>query len=136
MLTKYIAKFSETKSYGEWFTDSENNGAPEHPIQLPFVVFDDIVDLFVSEFYQFAESHPEYQLTNYSLILRNNAIGWNGESMRNVNTDALDEQCILALIMAAIRAERFCDGALFGFFSDGYILKWLKRLKEIDDSVA
>jgi hypothetical protein len=56
--------------------------------------------------------------------------------MRNVNTDALDEQCILALIMAAIRAERFCDGALFGFFSDGYILKWLKRLKEIDDSVA
>jgi len=136
VLTKYIAKFSETKSYGEWFTDSENNGAPEHPIQLPFVVFDDIVDLFVSEFYQFAESHPEYQLTNYSLILRNNAIGWNGESMRNVNTDALDEQCILALIMAAIRAERFCDGALFGFFSDGYILKWLKRLKEIDDSVA
>jgi hypothetical protein len=34
--------------------------------------------------------------------------------------------------MGAIRAERFCDGALLGFFKDGYILKWLKRLKDID----
>lgn len=28
----------------------------------------------------------------------------------------------------------FCDGALLSFFEDGFILKWLKRLKAIDDS--
>lgn len=56
--------------------------------------------------------------------------------MRNANVDTLDAKCILALIMGAIRAERFCDGALLSFFKDGYILRWLKRLKEIDDSNA
>ncbi len=36
--------------------------------------------------------------------------------------------------MGAIRAERFCDGALLSFFKDGYMLKWLKRLKALDSS--
>ncbi|MFQ8599328.1 MAG: DUF6508 domain-containing protein [Oscillospiraceae bacterium] len=37
---------------------------------------------------------------------------------------------VMALIMA-VRAERFCDGALLGFFKDGSIRKWLERLKEV-----
>jgi hypothetical protein len=32
----------------------------------------------------------------------------------------------------SIRAERFCDGALLGFFEKGCVGKWLERLKEID----
>lgn len=133
VLTKYIGKFSETKSFGEWIVDRENDGTPEHPIQFPFVNFDEVVRSFLAEFYQFSESHPEYQLADYSLILINNGIEWNSESMRNADVDALNEQCILALIMGAIRAERFSNGALLGFLEDGYILKWLKRLKSIDD---
>ena len=43
-----------------------------------------------------------------------------------------DAQCVLALILGAVRAERFCDGALMGFFKDGSIEKWLTRLLEID----
>ena len=38
----------------------------------------------------------------------------------------------MALIMAAVRAERFCDGALKEFFENGSIEKWLLRLKELD----
>lgn len=38
----------------------------------------------------------------------------------------------MALIIGAIRAERFCNGALLGSFEDGSIRKWLERLKEID----
>ena len=52
--------------------------------------------------------------------------------MRKADVDRPDAQCVLALIMVAIRDERFCDGALLGFFKDGCILKWLKRLKDID----
>lgn len=39
----------------------------------------------------------------------------------------------MALITGAVRAERFCDGALLGFFKDGSIRKWLERLKELDN---
>lgn len=134
LLTKYIGKISEAESYGEWFIDKENDGTPDHPIQMPFVNFDDIVNLFVDDFYQFSEGHPEYQLTEYGSILEKNGIKWDDVSMRNADVDALDEQCLLALIMGAIRAERFCDGALLSFFKDGYMLKWLKRLKALDSS--
>ena len=124
VLTKYIGRISEAKSYGEWAT---------RPIQMPYVNLSELVDSFVTEFCQFSKSHPEYQLTNYRSILDKNGIEWGSVSMRNVDVDTIDEQCTLALIMRAIRAKRFCDGALLSFFEDGCILKWLKRLKAIDD---
>lgn len=49
--------------------------------------------------------------------------------MTNVNIDELNGQAVLALIMGAVRAERFCSGALEGFLQNGSIIKWLKRLK-------
>lgn len=42
-------------------------------------------------------------------------------------------QLVMALIVGAIRAERFCDGALLGFLENGCVVKWLERLKQIDD---
>lgn len=53
---------------------------------------------------------------------------------RSAAVDTLDAQCILVLIMGAIRAERFSDDALLNFFKDGFILKWLERLKAIEGS--
>lgn len=52
--------------------------------------------------------------------------------MNGANLDALDGKTIMALLMGAVRAERFCDGALLGYFKDGAITKRLKRLEEID----
>ena len=120
------------QGHGEWIIDQENDGTLEHPIQWPFVGYSELVYEFEHEFYQFAESHSEYQLTSYGDILERNSLKWAGEEMRNADVDRPDAQCVLALIMVAIRAERFCDGALLGFFKDGCILKWLKRLKDID----
>jgi ADP-ribosyl-[dinitrogen reductase] hydrolase len=81
MLTKYIGKLSDTENFGEWFIDGENEGSSEHPIQMPFVNFDDLVYMFVEEFYQFSESYPEYQLSRYSSILENNGLKWNDRAM-------------------------------------------------------
>lgn len=134
LLTKYIGKISEDKSYGQWIIDRENDGTPEHPIQIPFVNYREIVKSFVDDFYLFTGSHPEYHLTEYGSILEKHGLKWDDSSMRNAKVDTLDEQCLLALMMGAIRAERFCDGALLSFFENGYMLKWLKRLKVIDDS--
>lgn len=52
--------------------------------------------------------------------------------MVKAEADHLDAQCIIALIYGAIRAERFCDGAVLGFLKDGLITKWLERLKTLD----
>lgn len=38
--------------------------------------------------------------------------------------------------MGAVRAERFCDGALIGFFEDGAILRLLEHPKEIDEGTG
>ena len=54
-------------------------------------------------------------------------------TMREVDTSALDGKCITALLMGAIRADRFSEGALLHFFEAGTITKWLNRLKEIDE---
>ena len=131
-LTQHISNLSDTEYFGEWVFDSRNDGSLVHPIQIPFVDFSELVDAFVDEFYQFSESHPEYQLQSYGDILEKNGIKWDDEPMRGADVEHLNEQVILALMMGAIRAERFCDGALLRFFKDGYMLKWLKRLKAID----
>lgn len=132
VLTKYINELEEAEVFGEWVVDRKNDGSLERPIQFPFVNFSKVSDMFVVEFYKFSESHPEYELQQYGDILERNGLKWDNALMRRADVENLDEQVILALIMGAIRAERFCDGALLGFFEDGYMLKWLKRLKEID----
>ena len=50
------------------------------------------------------------------------------------DVSTLGGKCILALIMGAVRAERFVDGALLNFFRTGTITKWLRRLQEIDET--
>jgi hypothetical protein len=54
--------------------------------------------------------------------------------MSEADVSGADVTCVLALLVGAVRAERFCDGALLRFFREGCIRRWLERLKEIDDS--
>ena len=133
-LTKYIGKIASAESYGEWVIDRQNDGSPEHPIQMPFVGYSQLVRSFEDEFYHFHEGHPHYKLADYGGILEKHDIpwGWGSSEMHDADVSNFDEQVVLALIMGAIRSERFCDGALLGFFQDGCMLKWLQRLKDID----
>ena len=130
-LTDYIP-FIEDDKFGEWIIDRENDGTMEHPIQFPFVSYSEMVRKFERDVYEFMEEHPEYGLNRYGEILEQNHIEWGTKSMNEAKLDALDGKTIMALLMGAVRAERFCDGALLGFFEDGAISKWLKRLEEID----
>ena len=45
------------------------------------------------------------------------------------------ETAVVDLIYGAIRAERFCDGAILAFLKDGTIVRWLERLKTLDANV-
>ncbi|GLF92234.1 hypothetical protein Saga11_34930 [Bacillus safensis] len=131
ILTKYISMLQEDR-IGEWVIDQENDGTAEHPIQMPFVNYSETVRHFIEDVYTFAEHHQEMELTRYREILLENGIEWGTNDMEHVDISNLNAQCVLALIMGALRAERFSERAIFNFFKSGAILKWLERLKNLD----
>ena len=132
-LIKYLPLL-EDDNFGAWVIDRENDGTPEHPIQMPFVNYSEMVHHFIEDVYDFSENNKDFKLTRYGEILEKNGFEWGSKSMSEANVSSLDAQCVMALIMGAVRAERFCDGALLGFFKDGSIKKWLERLKELDNT--
>lgn len=122
--------------YGSWIIDRENDGSPENPIQMPFVSYSEIVRKFMDAVFTFEKNHPEYGLNRYRDILEQNGIEWGSVSMDAVDVSGKDGICVVALLLGAVRAERFCDGALLGFFQKGSIQRWLECLKEIDGDVT
>lgn len=53
--------------------------------------------------------------------------------MSGAIVEDLDAKVVCALIVGAVRAERFCDGALLNFFKNGSMMRWLCRLQEINE---
>ena len=130
-LTKYIDVF-DGDSFGTWIIDRENDGTPEHPIQMPFVNYSEMVHRFIDDVYAFSDNNKDFELTRYGEILERNGLEWGTKSMSEADVSSLDARCVMALIMGAVRAERFCDGALLSFFKGGSIRRWLVRLHELD----
>lgn len=126
----------KTDDYGEWIIDRENDGTPEHPIQIPFVKYDETVHKLINVIYKFVKDHPEYELNNYREILEKNGIGWGTESMTKADVANLDGKAVMALLFGAVRADRFCEGALLSFCKNGSIAGWLERLKELDENAT
>ena len=133
VLTKYI-NLLKNDNVGEWNCDKENDGSSERPIQLPFVIYSITVDKLADDIYKFAKESDEIVPSKYAEILQANGIEWNSDSMIKADVSVLDAQCILALLIASLRAERFCDGALLGFIESGAVTRWLKRLQELDEA--
>lgn len=130
-LTKHLDEFTGAE-FGTWIIDKKNDGTPEHPLQFPFVNYSCVVDQFIDDVYSLVDNHEEMGLHSYIKILEDNGIKWSWEPMVKAEVDNLDAQCIIALIFGAIRAERFCDGAILAFLKDGTIVRWLERLKTLD----
>lgn len=129
ILTKYIPLI-QADNIGEWVIDKKNDGTPEHPIQLPFVGYSEMVNNFLHDIYIFEQSNKDMELTRYGDILKENGIEWGLESMKKADTSNLDAQCVLALIMGAVRAERFCDGALLDYFKTGLYIEMAGKIKQ------
>ena len=132
-LTKYI-NLLENDNVGEWSCDKENAGSAERPMHLPFVIYSITVHKLADDIYKFAKESDEIVPSNYAEILQANGIKWGYDSMMKADASGLDAQCILALLIASLRAERFCDGALLDFIESGAVTRWLKRLQELDEA--
>jgi len=131
-LTKYISMI-DADDIGEWIVNNENDGTPEHPIQFPFVSYSDMVSSFIEDVYDFEEANKEMNLSRYSEILNKKNLQWESTSMKDADISSLDGQCIMAIIIAAVRAEGFSDGVLMQFFKNGSMRKWLERLIKLSD---
>lgn len=131
LLTKYIPLLRRER-LGEWVIDKENDGTAEHPIQMPYVNYSETVRRFIEDVYTFAEQHQEMEITRYREILKENGIEWGMNDMEDVDVSNLNSQCVLALIMGVLRAERFCEGVILDFFTNGTIVKWLERLEGLE----
>lgn len=131
--TKYI-NLLKNDNDGEWICDKENDGSSERPIHVPFVSYSIAVNNLADDIYKFAKESNEIVPSKYAEILQTNGIEWGYDSMMKADASVLDAQCILALLIASLRAERFCDGALLGFIKNGAVIRWLKRLQELDEA--
>ena len=123
-LTKYLDGFKE-ESYGEWVID-------ENKVHFPYVNYTDEVRNFLGDVMAFVDAHEEMDLKRYSSILEDLGIEMSTETMAEADPNDLDGRALMALIVASMRGERFCDGFLLRLLNEGCVVKWLKRLKEID----
>lgn len=132
-LTDFIPLF-EKYEFGKWISDNKIDGTPEPPIQLSFVAYSKVVMDFIKEVYSFQKEHEEYHLNEYQRILEDNGVKWAIDSMTAADESSLDGQCVMALILGVIRADRFSEGTVLTFLKEGIITRWLERLSEIDDA--
>ncbi len=124
-LFKYIEPLSE-KDIGELVASYTRNGI----VHLPFYRYSKDVMDFIVEVHNVAKEANEM---NYAEILEENNINWSSSSMSGVDIKELSSKVLFALILAAVRADRFCEGALFGFLREGTIQKWLRQLKKNEE---
>ena len=130
LLTKYIQVF-ENGDFGEWFIDKENDGSMEHPIQMPYVMYSKTVDDFIDDVHRFVDLHEDMGLTDYRKVIEDRGIDMSEAKQADITN--IDVIGLCALIVANVRAERFCDGAILSSCKDGTFIKWLNRLKELDN---
>lgn len=57
--------------------------------------------------YRFIDEHKEMELTRYGDILEKSDIKWDAQSMKHADVSALDGRTVMALLVGAVRAERF-----------------------------
>lgn len=135
-LTNLLPELSDSKAAGEWIADHKNDGTKEHPIQFPFVVYAEAVTKLEDNIYAFEKEHPELSLNKYSAILEEQGVKWDMRSMSSADVSAFTGRQVAALLLGAVRAEHFCDGALKEFVENGSVKRWLERLVEIDKTAS
>ena len=132
-IISFLPRLNRT-AHGETYPKHQaDDGRIKEPYMMPFYSYADVIREFEDAVYAFEEEHPEFQLNHYSDVLLLNGIHWEINSILKADVSQMCGQTVMALILGAIRAERFCPGALNRFFELGCIQRWLQRLAELDN---
>lgn len=110
------------------------------PATVVHGVYNATIERLIDGVFTIIEQHPEYaqNFRDARSIIEAHNIEWgdgeNDRSMANVDVSGLDGQCIMALFLGLIRADRIW-GCLSSFVQKGVVQRWIERLKDIDDSI-
>ena len=123
-LTVYIDKLNNIDA-GVWIVEDN---------KMPWIKYSDVVLSLMKEIHRYVFENEDLSLRQYNEILKRNGIDWSHISMKKVDVSKLDGTAVIALLMGAVRADRFCEGALLDLCKSGCITRWLQRLKEMDEA--
>ena len=118
-LTEFLPILGEV--YGNW---AEIN--VKQP-SMPFVVYETAARQLIDAIRDYVQQHNEY--ADYGQILQKAGIEWNYDSMSEADASILDGKTIVALLIGAVQAEKFCDGTFLGLLKQGCIIRWLGKLE-------
>ena len=114
--------YLESKKGMDLYHPDEHGGMP-----LP-IFLEEII-------YAVRDDNRELQFVNYAEIIRSHGVEWNEESMLGADVSGWDGRSVFAIVVIALdRAERYAYGIYDRFMENGTFLRWLRRLKEIDDA--
>lgn len=106
-----------------------HKGTIDDPIPFPHIEYSEAVQKLIKAVYNFHKANPDYDLFNYMAIL--NCNGYTDINVHTVDVSKMDDRCLMALLMALVRGERFHDGLILQALEDGDVQRWLARLREI-----
>ncbi len=86
---------------------------------------------FFDAVHEFVDAHPELELRQYKIILREHNI-----TSPKADVSTFGGKLVAAMIVGVVRRDRFHEGFLKRCIDDGTVDKLLLRLKEIDEGVA
>ncbi len=112
VLTKYIGRLSDRTMIDDY--------------TVPFW------DYFPYSEFESEWIYSEFPCTNYGEVLSEMGIALNYDQITAKSVDDLNAKQVLALITSAFRNDHFGNGVIVKYFRSGAMLKWLKRLKDID----
>ena len=130
-MTRFIPELENANNhFGEWIHNLDENGLPHSFSYVRYIkpVYDIHEALF-----QFYREYPEFEMKDFLDIIKENGISSNFQSVCGADCANKDAQCMIALLYFAAYSEKWDTGVLLQFYESGCILRWLKRLREIDE---
>ena len=124
-ITRWIPEIENMTAFGEW-----------HFENLGFFALNDTASVLVYSIFEFMERNPAYKKLPHSFfeVLAKHGLDYrNGNAILAVDPTQMDISGILSMFLSVTNAERINPGSLAHFFHKGVILRWLKRLEELEE---
>lgn len=93
-----------------------------------------VIDQLFDDLNRFIDANPNMNLRHYESVLKEIGLEWASESIENAEFMKMDGRGVMALLIAAYRADHFCNGYFAELIRTGLIQKWIARLEELDYS--
>ncbi len=128
MITDHIEKLTGIE-YACWTTKNEKG----EDVRTYYPLYHDAVFDFLADFRVFADSYP-IELRNHRERIEKAGIKYNTIEFMRADIKKLPADVIFAMISETIRIDRFCDGVFLDSLENGCFLKWLERIKVLDEA--